>query len=153
MRAQMKKKILFLICSVLVATLVMSACGKTTAATDNIITIKSVTLAGNLDENFQPVNPSTQFQPTDTIYVSVDVAGTPKTGTLNGKFYYGDQLISEAALDFSSVNQGIIISIGEDTFAGFNLAPSQPWPVDTGYRFELTVNGSKVGDYPYQVIQ
>jgi hypothetical protein len=146
----MKKRSLVLVCTVLVALLAMTACG---AKADNTISVKSVTLAEGLDENYQAVNPTTQFAPTDTIYVSVDVAGRPTQGTLNGKFYYGDQLISEAVLDFSTVNQGVIVSIGEDTFAGFNLAPSQPWPVDTGYRFELSVNGSKFGDYPYQVVQ
>ena len=149
----MKKRSLVLVCVALAAILALSACGGGTAAADNTITVKGVTLAENLDANYQPVNPKTQFLPTDTIYVSVDVAGRPKIGTMNGKFYYGDQLISEATLDFSTVNQGVIISVGQDTFAGFNLAPSQPWPVDTGYRFELFVNGSKFGDYPYQVIQ
>ena len=152
----MKKKALVLICTALIAILAMTACGGGTASsgtTVNDVTVKSVTLAENLNENYQAVSPKTQFKPTDTIYVSVDLAGRPKTGTMNGKFYYGDQLISEATLDLSAVNQGVIFSIGEDTFAGFNLTPSQPWPVGTGYRFELTVNGSKVGDYPYEVIQ
>jgi hypothetical protein len=150
----MKKKLLVLIIIALTFTLSFTACSKATAvSTNNAITVKSVTLAQGLNENYQAVNPQTQFLPTDTIFVSVDVAGRPTTGSLTGKFFYGDQLISEATLDFSAVNQGIIVSIGEDTYAGFNLAPSQPWPVDTGYRFELYVNGTKVGDYPYEVIQ
>ncbi len=150
----MKKKLLVLICIALVFSVVITACTKATAvSTNNAITVKSVTLAQNLNENYQAINPKTQFLPTDTIYVSVDVAGRPTMGSLTGKFFYGDQLISEATLDFSSVNQGVIISIGEDTYAGFNLAPSEPWPVDTGYNFELDVNGTKVGDYPYEVIQ
>ena len=147
----MKKRTLIMISAALLVLLALSACS--TKAADTVVTVKSVTLAENLNENYQPVNPKTQFLSTDTIYVSVDVAGRPKVGTLNGKFYYGDQLISEAALDFATVNQGVIMSVGEDTFAGFNLAPSQPWPVDTGYRFELFVNGAKFGDYPYQVVQ
>ena len=147
----MKKKTLLIVSAALLVMLVLSACS--TKAADTTITVKSVTLAENLDANYQPVNPKTQFLSTDTIYVSVDVAGRPKVGTLNGKFYYGDQLISEAALDFATVNQGVVMSVGEDTFAGFNLAPSQPWPVDTGYRFELFVNGVKFGEYPYQVVQ
>jgi hypothetical protein len=72
---------------------------------------------------------------------------------LNGKFYLDNQLISEAALDLSTVSQGVFISVGEDTFAGFSLMPSEPWPVSSGYRFELFVNGSKFGEYPYTVIQ
>src|SRR5512133_3896775 len=147
----MKKRTLIMISAALLVLLALSACGA--KAADTKVTVKSVTLAENLEANYQPINPKTQFLSTDTIYVSVDVAGRPKVGTLNGKFYYGDPLISEAALDFATVNQGVIMSVGEDTFAGFNLAPTQPWPVDTGYRFELFVNGVKFGDYPYQVVQ
>lgn len=148
----MKIKSLGVVCAALLVVLVLSACSGSKQA-DTTVTVKSVTLAGNLDENYQAMDPKTQFISTDTIYVSVDVAGRPKVGNLNGKFYYGDQLISEATLDFATVNQGVIVSVGEDTFAGFNLAPSQPWPVDTNYRFELFVNGTKFGEYPYQVVQ
>lgn len=148
----MKTRSLALVCAGLAVLLALSACGGTKAA-DTTITVKSVTLAENLNENFQPVNPKTQFLSTNTIFVSVNLAGRPKAGTLNGKFYYGDQLISEASLDLAAINQGVIMSLGEDTFAGFNLAPSQPWPIDSGYRFELFINGAKFGDYPYQVVQ
>jgi hypothetical protein len=119
----------------------------------NEIAIRSVTLAGDLNENYQAINPGTQFSPSDTIFVSVNIAGRPNTGMLNGKFYLDNQLISEAALDLSTVSQGVFISVGEDTFAGFSLMPSEPWPVSSGYRFELFVNGSKFGEYPYTVIQ
>ena len=151
----MKKTTLALVCLALVSVMVMAACGSKTAEgeSSSTMTVKGVTFAESLNENYQPVNPKTQFYPTETIYVSVNVAGVPRTGTMNGKFYYGDQLISEATLDFAAANQGVLFSIGEDTFVGFNLTPSQPWPVDTGYRFELIVNGTKVGDYAYQVIQ
>ena len=149
----MKNKI-GLVCAMLLFIVAFTACSKATAvSTNNAITVKSVTLAQDLNENYQAINPKTQFLPTETIYVSVDVAGRPTMGSLNGRFYYGDQLISEATLDFSSVNQGIIVSIGEDTYAGFNLAPSEPWPVDNDYHFELFINGIKFGDYPYEVIQ
>lgn len=148
----MKIKILGFTALLLTSMVLLSACGGAKSA-DSTITIKSVTLAGSLDENYQAVDPKNQFFSTDTIYVSVDVAGQPKVGKLNGKFFYGDQLISEATLDFATVNQDIVISIGEDTFAGFNLSPSQPWPIDTIYKFELYVNDAKFGEYPYQVIQ
>ena len=152
----MKKNTLGIIGAMLVAILAVTACS-TIAGVFNpsttSISVKSVTLAGGLDANYQAVNPKTQFLSTDTINVSVDVTGRPTTGTMNGKFYYGDQLISEATLDFSNVNQGVIVSIGGDTFAGFHLTPSQPWPVGTGYHFDLYINGTKLGSYPYQVTQ
>ena len=152
----MKKKTLVLVCAALVVLLTMTACGGGTTSSGTTvsgITIKSVTLAESLNETYQAVNPKTQFKQTDTVYVSVAVAGRPTTGTVTGKFFYGDQLIWEGTLDLSTVNQGVILSIGETTFAGFNVTPTQPWPLGAGYRFELTLNGTKVGDYPYTVIQ
>ena len=115
--------------------------------------VKSVTFAEKLDENYQAVNPKTQFKPTDFIYVSVDIAGRPITGILNRKFSYGDQLITEAIVDFSSVNSGVLFSIGEDTFAGFSLSPTQTWPMSKDYRLELYLDNVKAGSYPYKVVQ
>lgn len=152
----MKKKTRVWVIALLFVTLMASACAKpaaTTTVTGNEIVIRGVTLAEDLNENFQAINPSTQFYPTDTIFVSVNIAGRPNTGILTGKFYTDEQLISEATLDLSTVSQGVIFSVGEDTYAGFNLIPSEPWPVGTGYHFELLVNGSRYGDYPYMVIQ
>ena len=104
-----------------------------------------MTFAESLDENYQAVNPKTQFKTTDTIYVSVAVAGRPTTGTLNGKFFYGNQLIWEGIFDFSTINKGVILSIEEDTFVGLHVTLTQPWPVDTGYRFELTISQIGLG--------
>jgi hypothetical protein len=146
----MKKNTLLWLCTILVTVLLLTACGGGTTKSGEV---KSVTIAESLNASYQAVNPKTQFKSTDTIYVSVDVSGRPTSGTLNGKFYYGDQLISEATLDFSTVNQGVIFSIGEDTYAGLHLTPSQPWPVGTGYHFDLYINGTKIGNYPYEVIQ
>jgi len=152
----MKNKLWISIFALSLLIVSISACTKPVATGGSSISqivVKSVTLAENLNENYQAVNPKTQFNPTDTIYVSVNVSGKPSTGVLNGKFFLADQLISEATLDFSTVSQGLVFSIGEDTYVGFNLAPSQPWPVDTNYRFELYINESKVGDYPFEVVQ
>jgi hypothetical protein len=145
----MKNKKAILVFMAVIAILALTACKPKAAE----VTVTSVTFAENLDDNYQPINPTTQFYTTSTIYVSVRLAGVPKTGSINGKFYYGDQLISEAGLEFASVGQGVIYSTGNETYVGFNLSPSAPWPVDTDYRFELILNGVKVGDYAYQVIQ
>ncbi len=145
----MKNKKAILIFITVIAILALTACKPAAAE----VTVTSVTFAENLDENYQPVNPTTQFYTTDTIYVSVRLAGVPKSGSIDGKFYYGDQLISEAGLEFANVGQGVIYSTGNETFVGFNLSPSEPWPVDTDYRFELFLNGVKESDYAYQVIQ
>jgi hypothetical protein len=148
---KMKKNILIMISAAMVIVLALTACGGGTAATAT--SIKSVTFAEKLDANYQAVNPKTQFKPTDTVYVSVNIAGRPKTGILNGKFYLGDQFIAEFTVDFSSVNSGVVFSIGEDTIAGFWLTPTNPLPVSKDYRLELYLDKVKVGSYPFEVIQ
>jgi uncharacterized protein YcfL len=140
------------LCVILAIALLLTACSSA-KTTPIAITIKSVTFADSLNANFQAVNPKTQFKTTDTINVSVDVSGRPTTGNLNGKFYYGDQLISEKTLDFASANTSVLFSVGEDTFVGFYLIPSNPWPIGSGYHFDLYINGAKAGNYPYEVIQ
>lgn len=146
----MNKKV-FAFCGVLVLlAVVLSACG---GAASTKPVIKSVTFAEKLNENYQAVNPKTQFKPTDVINVSVDFSGRPKAGKVNGKFFFGDQLISEATVDLASLNSGVIVSVGEDTFAGFSLRGNQAWPVSKNYRFDLYLDGTKVGSYPYEVIE
>jgi hypothetical protein len=147
---KMKKKLLVILSASLVIVLVLTACG---GGAEVKPSVKSVTFAEKLDENYQAVNPKTQFKPTDVVYASVDITGRPKTGILLAKFYYGDQLITEATVDFSSVNSGVLFSIGEDTFAGFTLTGNQAWPVSKDYRMDLFLDSVKVGSYPYEVIQ
>ena len=135
----------------LIIVLALTACGGAAAVVKP--SVKSVTFAEKLDENYKAVNPKTQFKPTDVVYASVDITGRPKTGILTAKFYYGDQLITDATVDFSSVNSGVLFSIGEDTFAGFTLTGTQAWPVSKDYRMDLFLDDAKVGSYPYEVIQ
>jgi hypothetical protein len=146
----MRKSLLVVVSALVLLTMVLTACGGGTTAAKP--TVKSVTFAEKLNESYQAVNPKTQFKPTDVIYVSVDVSGRPKTGLLTGKFFFGDQLITDATVDFATVNSGVIVSLGEDTFVGFNLVGNQPWPVSKNYHFDLYLDGAKVGSYPYEVI-
>ena len=141
---------MILISAAVIIILALTACGGGSTAAP---TIKSVNFAEKLNENYQAVNPKTQFKPTDVIYASVDIAGRPKTGVLNAKFYFGDQFIAEGTLDLSSANSGVLFSIGQETFAGFWITPTQPWPVSKDYRMELYLDKVKVGSYPYEVIQ
>jgi hypothetical protein len=147
---KMKKKLLVSLSVSLILVLALTACGGAAVVTPSV---KSVTFAGGLDKNYQAVNPKTQFKPTEVVYASVDITGRPKTGILLAKFYYGDQLITDAVVDFASVNSSVLFSIGEDTFAGFTLTGNQAWPVSKNYRMELYLDNVKVGSYPYEVIQ
>ncbi len=144
----MNKKYFIPIVLAIILTVCFSAC----SPKDEGITVENVTFAESLDSNYQAVNPTTQFHPTDVIYVSVSVKGSPDTGTMTGQFYYYDQFISEASLDFATVNKSLIALIGQTTYVGFNLTPSTSWPVDSGYTFKLLVNDVEIGSYPYEVI-
>jgi hypothetical protein len=153
---QMKKNILIWFGGMMVFTLMLTSCSLLntgTGTSTNAITIKSVTFAESINSSHQAVNPKAQFKPTDTIYASVDVSGRPTTGLLNGKFYYGDQFLSEATLDFAVADSSVLFSLGTETYTNFNLAPSNPWPVGSGYHLDLYINGVKANSYPYEVIQ
>jgi len=147
----MKTKLALLLGMVLMATLMLTACGGGTTVTTAVV--KSVVMAKGVDANFLPVDPTTTFLPTDTIFVSTGFTGSPSQSVVNGKFYYGDQFISEATLDITKAVTGDLVSYNGDTYTAFNLIPSDPWPVAATYRFELYIDGVKVGEYPFAVVQ
>jgi len=43
-------------------------------------------------------------------------------------------------------------SVGESTFAGFNLFHEEPLPISPRYRVEAYLDGEKVGDYPFAIV-
>jgi len=120
--------------------------------TSNSIEIREATFARGLSEEMQAVDPTTDFGPTDTVYLSLTVKGRPKEGTVAARFYWGDDFIAEADVDLGDVNSGLIFSIGEDTFVGYTLTHEQPFPVSDGYRAEVFYNDQALGSYSFRVV-
>jgi hypothetical protein len=116
------------------------------------IEVKEVTFAHGLTEEMQPVDPGSDFGPTETIYLSVRLKGRPKEGVVAARFYWRDNAIAEAEVDLGDVNSGLIFSIGEDTYVGYTLTHENPFPVSEGYRAEVFYNGEALGTYDFRVV-
>jgi len=124
----------------------------TPTPTDTGIKVLDVVFTHGLSEEMQPQAPGADFQPDETVYLSVKIKGRPKKGDVTAQFYWHDQLIAEANVDLSDVNSGVLFSIGEDTYAGYTLSHEQPFPISAYYHATVLANDEAVDDYPFQVI-
>jgi len=146
----MKAKYLCVVVGLLVA-LLLTACGGKGDSPE--IIINSMVLAKGVTEEYEPVDPTTQFAPMDSIYAILELKGRPSSGTITAKWYLGSDLMVEVPYDLATVNEGILFSIGENTYIKFYIEPNEPLPVSTDYRLELYSGDTKIGQYPFSVVQ
>jgi hypothetical protein len=114
--------------------------------------VKSATTCKSLGEHQEPGEAATEFAPEDVVYFSMTIKGRPKEGLATGKFFWRDGMIAEATADLADPNSGVIFSVGESTYAGFNLTHENPLPVSPKYHVEAFLDGEKVGDYPFAIV-
>ena len=154
----------------LIVALLLSACGgggstssatpqpgnttPTAVAAESDIEVLDVTFAHGLSEEMAPIDPGNEFAPDDTIYLSVKIKGTPKKGIVSATFYYGDEEIASATVDLAEARkeQGLIFSIGGNTYVGFTLSHPNPFPPGDDYKAKVTVNGAPLGVYTFKVV-
>jgi hypothetical protein len=116
------------------------------------VKLVNATFAKSLSDNQEPVDPTDEFYPTETIYFSLEFDGRPKEGEVTSEFFLGDESIASASVDFADANSGVLISIGQSTFAGFNLTHENPLPISGDYRVESTLDGKKIGSFKFSVV-
>ena len=116
------------------------------------IEIRSATFAHGLTEDMQPVDPGADFLSDETVYLSVQIKGRPEEGLVTSRFYWHDSPIAEASVDLADANSGLLFSIGEDTYAGYNLTHEQPFPLSDQYRAEVFYNDQPLGTYSFRVV-
>lgn len=112
----------------------------------------NATFARKLAENQAPVEPTDEFAPTDTVNLSLEFDGRPKTGIVKTRFLLQDQLIAEAQVDFAEANSGVLFSVGEVTYAGFFLTPENPWPPSDKYHADVSLNDKSLGTYKFRMV-
>jgi hypothetical protein len=108
--------------------------------------------AHGLGEQMEPVDPGTDFLPGETVYLSVEIKGRPKEGTITARFYWHDSLIAAADVNLADANSGVLFSIGENTYAGYTLTHEQPFPLSDQYRAEVFYGDQALGSYPFRVV-
>lgn len=116
------------------------------------IELRDATFARGLSEEMQPVDPTTDFAPDETIHLSLRISGRPEEGVVTARFYWRDSFIAEAGVDLADVNSELIFSIGEDTYAGYILTHEDPFPVSDRYRAEVFYGDQPLGEYAFRVV-
>jgi serine protease Do len=130
--------------------IVVTACGK--AEPSGPPEIVDATFAHGLSEQMEPVNPGSEFEPDETIYLSVKLKGNPRAGVVGARFYYQDTEITRASLDLAqSREDGLVIVLGGNTLVGFTLSPENPFPAGDEYEARLFVNDNAAGTYRFAV--
>lgn len=122
------------------------------ADTSSGIELSGAKFAARLGDKMEAIDPGKNFAPDATIYLSASVKGRPRQGTLTCRFYYRDQLITEAGIDFAKANKGLLFSIGQSTNVGFHLKHDDPFPISRQFRADLYHNEKKLGSYPFHVV-
>jgi hypothetical protein len=149
----MKKNWLALICVALTLTVILTSCG---GGESNVTTVGGLKILGTAyskdytDEG--PIDLTDQFYPTDTVFLSVEIKGRPDSGILSAEAYWKEQFIDSVEVDLASVNSDVIVSIGENTYVYVTLTPSNPWPISSNYKFVVSVNDERLGEFPFTVI-
>jgi hypothetical protein len=130
-----------------------TATAEPTEAPVTEIKITNAVFTKKLSENMEPEEPvgDDGFNPQDTIGLSIEIDGRPKTGEVSATFYWGEQELDSATVDLSEANSGVLFSIGQSTFVGFTLKPADVWLISEDYRVEVSVDGKVVETYNYKV--
>ena len=113
--------------------------------------LKKATFCRALEENQSPKDPTDSFADNETVFLSIELKGRPKSGVASAKFMFRDSLIAEAKVDVATVNKGVIFSFGQNTFVGFNLTHEQPLPVGEGYSADVAFDGKPLGRFPFTI--
>lgn len=105
------------------------------AATAKELKIASVMIGKRVGENKMITEPTFQFAPSDTVYVSVATEGAPESATLSAQWHFqSGQLVD-------SSSQTIQPDGSENT--EFHISRPKGWPVGT-YKVTIFADGDSV---------
>ena len=116
------------------------------------IEIVEATYAHGLGEQMEPIDPGSEFGPSETVNLSLRIKGRPKEGVIAARFFWYDALITEASVDLADANSGLLFSFGEDTYVGFSLTPDPPFPLSDQYSTQVFFNDQPMGVYSFSVV-
>lgn len=126
----------------------------TKAPEGNDVKVVEAVFAKKLSENMEPEEKAVgnSFTPDETIALSLKIEGRPKQGIIEATYYWDEDEIDTAKIDLADINGDVVLSIGENTFVGFTLTPSKPWPISKKYHIDVTLDGDPLDSYAYKVV-
>jgi hypothetical protein len=116
------------------------------------IEVLEATFAHGLSEQMEPLDAGASFASDETVYLSVKIKGRPKAGLVTAHFFFGDVPIAEATVDLADANSGLLFSIGENTYVGYTLSHTDPFPLSENYRAELFYDGVPLGSTAFGIV-
>ena len=110
------------------------------------VKILEVVMANQVDENMEPLNPTNQFIPEDTIYACIKLDTKEQGNSINVKWYDSqDKLIQEEKYDITE-------NYYQPSFITFELKSEGPW--QTGkYKVEVYLNKYLYNTFEFEVTE
>ncbi|MGN6392584.1 MAG: hypothetical protein ACTHM9_10110 [Gemmatimonadales bacterium] len=97
--------------------------------------IANVMIGKRLGAENRIAEPTFQFDPPDTVYISAEIQGAPKEGTLSAKWVaQGNKIMDSTTQQIAS---------GDTARKEFHLSPAKGWKPGT-YMIKLFLNGDSV---------
>ena len=104
--------------------------------------VEAAVMAGSLDANYEPVDMTNVFDPTDTFYCSVKVTDLEGGSEVTARWFFGSELLGEYTYAAEAGGSGHI---------GFNLSPAGTW-VAGNYRVDIYLNGELAQSAAFSVV-
>jgi len=83
--------------------------------------------ARSLDDEYKPVEETTEFYPDETFYCSAEVSNLEKGAKVKAEWFFGEEFLGEYTYTAEEGGSG---------YVGFNLTPEETWPMGD-YKVEV----------------
>lgn len=104
--------------------------------------VETAVMARSLDANYEPIETTNVFGPTDTFYCSVKVTDLEEGSEITAKWFFGSEFLGEYTYTAEDGGSGHI---------GFNLSPAGTW-LAGNYRVEIYLNGALAQGVSFSVM-
>jgi hypothetical protein len=115
--------------------------------------IKRATFAKGVSTEFKAESPGTSFASTEKVFLLLEFSGRPKKGVIESIWRFREKEVARTKIDLASVNSGVLLSFGQNTFVKFFFTPdaTSPLPVGSAYDVLINVDGARAGIYKFSV--
>jgi hypothetical protein len=104
--------------------------------------VETVVMARSLSANYEPVETTNVFGPTDVFYCSVKVADLEEDSQVMARWFSGSEFLGEYTYTAENGGSGYI---------GFNLSPAGTW-LAGNYRVDIYLNGELAQSTAFSVV-
>ncbi len=118
------------------------ACAKKDAATDAGVKVSNVQMGRTIDADRRITGGTTDFKPTETIYLSVVTTGSAPSATIGARWTYEDGQVVDSSSQTIAPNGGAATE--------FHVSKPSGWPRGK-YKVEVSLNGAPVESKEFRI--